>query len=628
MLYGLATVLTVAVTSLVWAQPAQAAPAQCTVEEWRNPANFKDCAGRAKDQIGETLGCVGAPTPGSPTSGMPGWFTSRPETSLRSGVPGKYSDYGVGGYGLDTYDLGCLGTAKHPDLLMWNTAASSEFSIAASIMAASNGLRERAYNPGSMWGWSDEFIASATDTVYRYVFTTFGVISLAGAGVYLLWRSRQGNMSEAVKLTAWAVFVLILTTGIVRWPVQAAQGTDKAGAAALSFVHNILGPSPQHVPADKCALGTPIQAPDGTVWPGDPDACIDHRSTAVRASDVATEAVLYRAWLRAVLGSSDSPTAEKYGPVLYDATTLRWEEAARIAEGPQHREGLLAEKAARWNTTAELIRTEDPEAYEHLQGIHGMDRAGAGGVALVSAASFSFFDMAASLVILIAFAVLRLGLILLPLLATIGIFFYASASMRRLLHAAIAAGANILVFGSGSGLYLTVTTEVFDSSLPGYGQVIAVGLSGAILFVLLLRPIRHQYHTVTGRSRDQESLPTRVARGGRQIVETVSEQGQPPPSDEPATEGAGRPESTTAPRRTVGKIVMDSVAPTVASAAGRPEIAAVIAGFNKLISGARPESTTAPARGATIDGSAVPTPASASAVPASTGPAARPEIRS
>ena len=47
----------------------------------------------------------------------------------------------------------------------------------------------------------------------------------------------------------------------------------------------------------------------------------------------ATETMLYRNWLRGALGSADTATAQKYGPVLYDAKSLSWGEAQDIANG-------------------------------------------------------------------------------------------------------------------------------------------------------------------------------------------------------------------------------------------------------------------------------------------------------
>lgn len=586
--HALAALAVAAVATVGWAQPAAAAPPGqlCSLEEWRNPGSFADCAKRTKEAAGQTTGCVTAPAPGSPTSGMAGWFTSRPESALRDGVGGQYSQYGVGGYGLDTYDLGCLGTAKHPDLMAWNTIAKAQFDTAAAVVGAANGLRERAYDPGSMWGWADGAIETATTAVYQYVFTVFGVLSLAAVGLLLLWKAREGNMSHAMKVSAWAIFIVVAATGVARWPVTAAHTADTAALKGLEVVHSVLGPAPQDIPADKCVLGG--------------DACQDNRSAATRSSDVVVDTILYQTWLRAMLGDSESETAKKYGPALFDATTLTWGEAERADQNPALRQQLIDQKAATFIAVADAIKIEDPQAYEHLQGIHGSDRAGSGTVAVLSAFAFAAFDISASLVILFAFLIFRIAVILFPLLGAIGVFMPASAGIVRIFHMSVAAVVNVIVFGAGAGLYLTVVDLVFRSSLPGAAKIAAVALAGAACF-LLLRPARKVIHTATGRSRKSDSLTARLIGAGKRIVTDVQLDNATAAS---AAEHAGtgnvpsRPEATTNRRRTariVGHVVA-AVAPTVTSTATTAAEAGTAIG-NTLKSTTRPESgNTAPRR--------------------------------
>jgi hypothetical protein len=336
-----------------------------------------------------------------------------------------------------------------------------------------------------MWDFADEFVAEATDSVYRYVFTVFGGLGVAALGLYLIWQARQGNMSQTIRLTTWALFVIVATTGLAKYPVHAAHAADSTAAGVLAGIHSVVGPGPQNIPEDECVLGG--------------QACVDSRSVATRASDVAVEAVLYRPWLRAMLGTADSPTAQKYGPALYDATTLTWGEAARADQSPQLRQQLLEEKAQTFIAVAEQIRTEDPLAYEHPQGIHGSDRFGAGLVALLSATAFAAFDGLASIIILIGFLIFRVAVVLFPLLAVFGIFKPASGPLRRVMNMSLAAFANIIVWGAGAGIYLFAVTLIFGSDLPGFLQVVAVALTGGVLIVLL-RPGRHATPMLTGRA--------------------------------------------------------------------------------------------------------------------------------
>lgn len=549
----LASVAVLLAGSLIWASPAAAAPGRnpCSIEEWRTPGNAADCAKRAYDAAAAASGCTAAPTPGSPTSGMPGWFTSRPASSLRDGVGGQYSQYGVGGYGLDTYDLGCLGTLKHPGLAAANAMASWEFQAAASVLGAANGLREHAYDPGSMWGWSDSFLQSVTTATYRYVFTPLGGLMLAAVGLLLLWNARSGNMSQALHVAAWAILVTVAVTGIARWPVKAADGADSAASHALAAVHHWLGPGPQHLPARECLLGG--------------EACKDNRDAATRSADVVTDAILYRSWLRAVLGDADSDTAVKYGPALYDATTLSWGEDDRAKQNPQLRQQVIDQKAATFTAIAQRIQTEDPAAYEHLQGLHDSDRTGAGAVALLSAVVFSVFDVSASLVILFAFGIFRVAILAFPLLGTVGILRPASGPLRRIMHMTTTAIVNVVVFGAGAGIYLSAVALIFHSALPGFAQVAVVALAG-VGFWFVLRPMRRLVHTATGRSRTEDSLLTRGARAGRDLY--AARQADPAGAGGEPGQPGPRPESRSSTTRTVAAAVAPSVVGAVDKTTG------------------------------------------------------------
>ena len=52
--------------------------------------------------------------------------------------------------------------------------------IATAVIGASNALRERAWDPETMWGWADPLVDQATKAVYSKVFSVFGVITLGG----------------------------------------------------------------------------------------------------------------------------------------------------------------------------------------------------------------------------------------------------------------------------------------------------------------------------------------------------------------------------------------------------------------------------------------------------------------
>jgi hypothetical protein len=486
---GLALITTMAlvvVASAAWAVAAPAGayamPAQakapggaCSVEEWQQ--DIQGCVKRLAEVGSTRAQCLTAPTPNTPDSGLAGWFAERPSSSNSSSFPGLYSDYGYAGYSFTTYDLdaGCASTIVDADHKVENTIANGEFMIATAVIGASNALRERAWNPESLWGWADPLVDQATKAVYQKVFTVFGVVTLAVIGIYLLWRSRQAEMGMATTTAGWAILIMVVVTAIASWPVRSANIADQTLISTLGVVHDAVGPRPEKA-TGECALG--------------PEACADNRPPAVRASDTATETMLYRNWLRGLLGSADSETAQKYGEALYDARSLRWEEVEDIRKSPETRDATLDLKKAQWMKVAEQIRQEDPEAYEYLQGVNGMERIGAGFIAMLAAFLFAMFDITASLLVLLGFLIFRWAVIVAPILGTIGLLRPASGGIRRLGNAVVAAVFNIAIFGTGAAIYLFAVDLIMNTaSLAGWLQVVLVWLCGVVGW-LLLRPYR------------------------------------------------------------------------------------------------------------------------------------------
>jgi hypothetical protein len=468
---------------LLGATPAYAAeptpvPAElCTTKQWQ--ADFRSCVAKLKEVSQDQVECRNAPVPGTPDSGLAGWFAARPDSAKLPGPKGLYSDYGYAGYSYTTYDVdgGCASSVLHPDYRFTTMVANGEFMFANSVIGASNALRERAWDPRSMWSWADPLVEQATKAVYQKVFSVFGIITLCVVGLYLLWRSRQSDMSNAMTTAGWAVLVMVAVTALAAWPVKSANIADNALITTLGVVHDAVGPASKDIPSDKCVLPNP-------------DACVDKRPPAVRASDTATETMLYRNWLRGALGSADSETAKKYGPALYDAKSLSWEEAEKLRQNPATREATIKAKQQQWARVAEQIKSEDPEAYEYLQGTRDMDRIGAGFIAVLASLLFAMFDLTASLLVLLGFLIFRWAVIAAPILGTVGLMRPASAGLRRLANAVVAAVFNIAIFGTGAAVYLFAVDLIMNTpTLPGWLQVVLVWLCGVVGW-LLLRPYR------------------------------------------------------------------------------------------------------------------------------------------
>ncbi len=475
------------------AGPAAAAPSltdQCSTQQWQDPTQWDRCVSKLDDLTTDEVQCVMAPTAETPDAGLAGWFAARPDAPP-SNADGRFMVYGYAGYDFTTYDIGCVPTVMHPDYKFENTVANGEFMLATAVVGASDGLREKAWNPASMWGWSDPIVRDATSATYHRVFTVFGAITLMVVGLYLLWRSRQSDMSNTMTIAGWAVLVMALVTAIARYPVESAQLADRSLISGLTAVHEAVGPGADNTPAAQCqAMRLPEQ-------------CTDHRTPAQRASDIAVQNILYRNWLRGTLGSADSPTAQKYGPILYDAKSFSWDEYQAIKtetekyrDDPKNpnankqRQDIISRKQKNWEKVAKEIKAEDPEAYQYLQGTKGMDRIGSGFIALLSSLFFALFDITASILVLLGFLIFRWAVIAAPVLGTVGMLRPASTGIRRLLNAVIAAIFNIIIFGTGAAIYLfAVDTIMSTATLPAWLQLTLILLVGVVGW-LLLRPYR------------------------------------------------------------------------------------------------------------------------------------------
>jgi hypothetical protein len=455
-------------------QPALVA-GLCSVEEWI--AEPSRCIGQLPDVASQRVQCLKTPPVDGPDSGLGGWFASQPEASRVSGFKDLYVRFGYAGYSFTTYDIGCAPTVMHPDYKFENTVANGEFMAATAVIGASNAVRERAWDPGTMWSFADPLVEKATQSIYTRVFTVFGAVTLAVVGIYLLWRARQAEMSAAMTTAGWAVLVMVAVTALAAWPVRSAHLADQALVSSLGVIHDAVGPPAQDIPANQCLND-------------DPSACLDHRTPAVRASDTAVRTILYRNWLRGVLGSSDSQTAKKYGFALYRARALTWAELEALRSKPQTRDQVLQAKSEEWMKVAEQIRTEDPEAYQYLQGTKGMERIGAGFIAMVSALAFALFDLTASLLVLLGFLIFRWAVIAAPILGTVALLRPASGGLRRLVNAVVAALFNIVIFGTGAAIYLYAVDLIMNTAtIPGWLQVVLVLLCGVVGW-MLLRPYR------------------------------------------------------------------------------------------------------------------------------------------
>ncbi|HEV2086918.1 MAG TPA: hypothetical protein VGR21_01275 [Cryptosporangiaceae bacterium] len=263
---------------------------------------------------------------------------------------------------------------------------------------------------------------------------------------------------------------MTVTTAIAAWPLKASMAADTTLTGSLGIVNSALHPSS----TQDCGSAT----------------CVENRSPQRQASGVVTDVVLYRQWLSGELGSADSSTADKYGERLYSASAFTWYEAREIRADPTRREGLIKLKQDKWKEVAAEIKKTDPDAYEYLTGKQGTGRVGSAFTALVAALVTLPFDLMASLLIIVAFLIIRLAVAFLPAIAVVGILRPTSGPLRGLFRTVVAAIMNCVIFGIGASVYLLAIELITGTTtLAGWQQILLIWLTGLVLW-LLLRPFR------------------------------------------------------------------------------------------------------------------------------------------
>jgi hypothetical protein len=487
----------------------------CSDYEWHTA--WSQCISELPEA--QELPCEAAPQPASPDSGMAGWFAEPSQLDRSEGI-GTYSRYGYAGYQLPMYgsqqmSVGgqCVDSVSIPNGAdTANALANMEFNLSVATVGAANSMRQAAWEPDTMWGWSNRFMEQGTEVLYRQIFTVFGAVTVGLIGLYLLWRSRQADMNNAVTTVAWAVLILVLVTAVVRWPVKAAEYTDKALTIGMDLSTVLISDDT----ADGCVRIDGLTQQEYEDLKEDneanPNFCIDTRSAAVTASDTVSGQVLYQNWLRTMLGQSEevtfqerggevvedsegnpvvteSNTAYKYGPALFAAQALSWQENEEAQDSATVRNRLIEEKQELWQQLVAQIQTEDPEAYANISGQRAWERTGTGLLALLTAIFFSLFDLTASILIILGFMIVRFAIVALPIIGTIALLRPAGGPFKRLVNTVLGAIINVAIFSLAAVIYIWASSRILQTAMPVWLQVVMIGLLGVAAW-LLLRPGR------------------------------------------------------------------------------------------------------------------------------------------
>jgi hypothetical protein len=189
------------------------------------------------------------------------------------------------------------------------------------------------------------------------------------------------------------------------------------------------------------AINTAINGPGGTSTPGGTSGSGGSGGPGAAGADVAdpgTDAVapfvdhvLYTHWLAGQLGSSTSPTAVRYGPVLFRAKAVSFAEAAAVKGDADATRTLFETKQRSWAETADKIKDEDPDAYAYLTG-ERTNRTGEALPALAGTYTLAFPVFAFALM-MAGYLVIRFVVMTAPVWATVAIIEEPLASRTAVL---------------------------------------------------------------------------------------------------------------------------------------------------------------------------------------------------
>ena len=405
-----------------------------------------------------------------PGRGVVGFFEPPPKTVPAQGdpfAPGAktsiHEQYGYAGLRWNTYDLGCgPDVVRAPDAAVGTSVANWLISLPKAAVAATGALLDAAYQP-TFLSVFDGMITRVVNALRHAIFDQWVGTVLAAVGFLLVWRARKMALSTTAAAVGWAFLVMIIATAVFRWPLEAGHAADDAVTSTLSAGTSALS---GHSPSQG-------------------------ESTGDQAIASLHESLLYQAWLGGTFGSSNSAVAQKYGKDIFDAQSLTWAEARTVSENPEAGQQIIDKKKAKFAAAAEAVKTQDPDAYEYLVGRRSDARVGYAFLSVFAVLCVTPFLLVSSLLVLGALLVTRLGVMLFPAIATLGLF----PTMRGLVIGVgntVAAGIiNSIVFGLGTAVLVQIM-DVVMSPATGLSPWLSttVVLVVALVMWFVLKPFR------------------------------------------------------------------------------------------------------------------------------------------
>jgi len=414
--------------------------------------------------------CVNSPIPELPGRGVVGFFDLRPDPLPAKDDPFQESSrttileqYGYAGLRYNTYDPSCSvdilpDAVQSPDAAVGTSISNWILTFPKTAVAATGALLADAYQPDFLSVF-DPLIASVVKTLRVTVFDQWSLLMIAAIGFAIIWRARRIPLASGTAAVGWALFVMLLATLLFRWPVEAGHVADSTVKSTLSAVTGGLN-----------GVGTDGESP-----------------AAVQAASNLHESLLYTTWLGGTFGDSDSEVAKKYGPAIFDAQSLTWRETDTLRKNPAEGKKILEAKRKKFKETASKIKSEDPDAYEYLVGHRSDSRVGYSVLATIATLCAIPFLVVSCLLVIGALVIVRFGVMLFPVFATLGLF----PSMRGVIigigNTVAAAVINAILFGIGSAVTVKAMGVVLapETGLASWLDVVLVLLLTIVMWVAM-----------------------------------------------------------------------------------------------------------------------------------------------
>lgn len=416
--------------------------------------------------------CKDAPTPDTPGTGPAYWFLDQPASTPAGGDPFAerptttiYEQYGLGGATFQTYDLGCGGFARDPLDIALNGFANLAMQFSIVMTAFTGWVLRAAFTPSTLFGDLDNYVGTATSVLRDKVFNPYSIPVLVLSAMWLFQHARKRDNAAIATWVAVAAGMIAAVTLLSTYPQTAGHAADDTVASVVGTVSSgFAGEDPSNPDNNRS----------------------DPATSAIANLD---RAVLYQPWLTGTFGNANSDMARKYGPALFDAGTLTWEQSQLPKD---ERNKVIADKQTAFEDTMSKIKDEDPSAYEMVQGKHPENRVGMAALSGFASIVAGGFLLVSGLLMLVAFMVVRLAVMLAPVLLCIGLFPPMFNRVKGVVEGVGATLLGCIIVGVGAALDTLLIGAVMapGTTLSPVKQVLLMFMLTAAFLVILLPFIR------------------------------------------------------------------------------------------------------------------------------------------